>query len=122
MNVALGKLRGAWPQLAALIMVLVIDWLIFPAFFNVRLVVGRLTGSFIDVLIRGAPVALLALGMAGVIATRGIDLSVGAIMAIAGAVQSAADPFDADDPVGGFTGGSKETEETAVAVIACLIP
>ena len=88
MNDALGKLRGAWPQLAALILVLMIDWLIFPAFFEVRLVDGRLTGSFIDVLIRGAPVALLALGMAGVIATRGIDLSVGAIMAIAGAVAA----------------------------------
>ena len=88
MNHTLGKLRGAWPQLSALILVLVIDWLIFPSFFQVRLVDGRLTGSFIDVLIRGAPVALLALGMAGVIATRGIDLSVGAIMAIAGAVAA----------------------------------
>ena len=88
MTGALGKLHGAWPQLAALLLVLVIDWLIFPAFFDVRLVGGRLTGSFIDVLIRGAPVALLALGMAGVIATRGIDLSVGAIMAIAGAVAA----------------------------------
>ena len=88
MNEALGKFRRAWPQLTALILVLVIDWLIFPAFFEVRLVDGRLTGSFIDVLIRGAPVALLALGMAGVIATRGIDLSVGAIMAIAGAVAA----------------------------------
>jgi ribose/xylose/arabinose/galactoside ABC-type transport system permease subunit len=88
MKDALGKLRGAWPQLAALILILIIDWMVFPAFFEVRLVDGRLTGSFIDVLIRGAPVALLALGMAGVIATRGIDLSVGAIMAIAGAVAA----------------------------------
>ena len=88
MKDALAISRGAWPQLAALILVLAIDWLIFPAFFEVRLVGGRLTGSFIDVLIRGAPVALLALGMAGVIATRGIDLSVGAIMAIAGAVAA----------------------------------
>ena len=41
-------------------------------------------------LIRGTPVALLALGMAGIIATRGIDLSVGATMAIAGAVAATA--------------------------------
>lgn len=81
-------LRGAWPQLTALVLMLAIDWLIFPAFFQVRLVDGRLSGSFVDVLIRGAPVALLAVGMAGVIATRGIDLSVGAIMAIAGAVAA----------------------------------
>ena len=35
---------------------------------------------------RGAPVALLAVGMTLVIATKGIDLSVGAVMAICGAV------------------------------------
>ena len=73
---------------AAMLLVLLIDWLIFPSFFEVRLADGRLTGSLVDVLIRGAPVALLALGMAGVIATRGIDLSVGAVMAIAGAVAA----------------------------------
>ncbi len=38
---------------------------------------------------RGAPVALLAVGMTVVIATRGIDLSVGAVMAICGAVAAA---------------------------------
>jgi galactofuranose transport system permease protein len=88
MSGALAKTREAWPQLTALILMLVIDWLIFPSFFHVRLVDGRLTGSLVDVLVRGAPVALLALGMAGVVATRGIDLSVGAIMAIAGAVAA----------------------------------
>ena len=81
-------LRNAAPQLAALALMLLVDWAIFPSFFNTSLVDGRLTGSFVDVLNRGAPVALLALGMAGVIATRGIDLSVGAVMAIAGAVAA----------------------------------
>ncbi|MEC7667957.1 MAG: ABC transporter permease, partial [Pseudomonadota bacterium] len=41
------------------------------------------------VLNRGAPVALLCIGMTLVIATKGIDLSVGAVMAIAGAVAAA---------------------------------
>lgn len=90
MSGLLASARRAWPQLAAMLLMLFIDWLIFPAFFQVQLVEGRLTGSFIDVLIRGTPVALLALGMAGVIATRGIDLSVGAIMAIAGAIAATA--------------------------------
>jgi ribose/xylose/arabinose/galactoside ABC-type transport system permease subunit len=76
------------PQLAALVGVLLIDWLISPSFFDVQMLEGRLSGSVLDVLIRGAPVALLALGMAGVIATRGIDLSVGAVMAIAGALAA----------------------------------
>ena len=81
-------LRGAAPQLTALALLLLLNWFIFPPFFNVSVVDGRLTGSVIDVLNRAAPVALLALGMAGVIATRGIDLSVGAVMAIAGAVAA----------------------------------
>jgi hypothetical protein len=50
---------------------------------------GRLYGSVIDILNRGAPVALLAIGMTVVIATKGIDLSVGAVMAICGAVAAA---------------------------------
>ncbi len=45
---------------------------------------GRLFGSLIDVLNRGAPVAILAIGMTAVIATKGVDLSVGAVMAIVG--------------------------------------
>lgn len=81
-------LRAAAPQLTALALLLLINWIIFPPFFNVSLVDGRLTGSVVDVLNRAAPVALLALGMAAVIATRGIDLSVGAVMAIAGAVAA----------------------------------
>ncbi len=53
-----------------------------------RLPGGRLVGPVIDVLKRGAPVALLAIGMTLVIATRGIDLSVGTVMAICGAVAA----------------------------------
>jgi simple sugar transport system permease protein len=88
--VSIAALRRNAPQLLAMALMLFIDWLIFPAFFQTGFVDGRLTGSLVDVLNRGAPVALLALGMAGVIATRGIDLSVGAIMAIAGAVAAQA--------------------------------
>ena len=46
---------------------------------------GHLYGSLIDILRFGAPLALVALGMTMVIATGGIDLSVGAIVAISGA-------------------------------------
>lgn len=83
-----GWVRGAAPQLAALLLMLIANWIIFPDFFDLDWVNGRLTGSIVDVLNRAAPVALLALGMAGVIATRGIDLSVGAVMAISGAVAA----------------------------------
>lgn len=84
-----GLRRGA-PQVGALAVLLLANWFVFPGFFNLGFSDGRLTGSLIDVLNRAAPVALLALGMAPVIATRGIDLSVGAVMAIAGAVAAVA--------------------------------
>lgn len=76
------------PQLLALILVLVVDSLVAPHFFQIVLQDGRLFGSPIDILNRAAPVALLAIGMTLVIATGGIDLSVGAVMAIAGATAA----------------------------------
>ena len=81
-------LRGA-PQLAALVFVLLASLIAAPDFLSVELRDGRLFGGLIDVLNRGAPVALLAIGMSLVIATRGIDLSVGSVMAIAGAATAA---------------------------------
>ncbi|MBN3263573.1 galactofuranose ABC transporter, ATP-binding protein YtfT [Pectobacterium brasiliense] len=76
------------PQLLALVAILLIDSMVAPNFFSLHIQDGRLFGSLIDILNRGAPVALLALGMTLVIATGGIDLSVGAIMAIAGATAA----------------------------------
>ncbi|MDD7997168.1 UNVERIFIED_ORG: simple sugar transport system permease protein [Kosakonia oryzae] len=86
------KRRFNWPtgtpQLIALVLVLVVDSLVAPHFYQVVLQDGRLFGSPIDILNRAAPVALLAIGMTLVIATGGIDLSVGAVMAIAGATAA----------------------------------
>lgn len=81
-------LRLARPQFVALCCVLLVNWLLFPGFFDIAWQDGRLFGSLIDVLNRGAPVAILAIGMTAVIATKGVDLSVGAVMAIAGAVAA----------------------------------
>ncbi|WP_454747229.1 ABC transporter permease [Ciceribacter selenitireducens] len=80
--------RALNPQTIALLGVLFINWLLFPGFFDVTWQDGRLFGSVIDVLNRGVPVAILAIGMTAVIATKGVDLSVGAVMAIAGAVAA----------------------------------
>ena len=76
------------PQLVVLAVVLGLIAAAAPGFLDVTLSNGRLYGSLIDILNRGAPVALLAVGMTLVIATGGIDLSVGAVMAIAGAVAA----------------------------------
>ncbi|MBW9053574.1 ABC transporter permease [Rhizobium mesosinicum] len=76
------------PQLIALLVVLLLNFSFFPQFLDMIVQNGRLYGSLIDVLNRGAPVALLAIGMTLVIATKGIDLSVGAVIAICGAVSA----------------------------------
>ncbi|SIQ03410.1 monosaccharide ABC transporter membrane protein, CUT2 family [Rhizobium sp. RU20A] len=89
MTQAAALLKRLTPQLVALAVILLLIWLVFPAFFTLTVQNGRLYGSLIDVMNRGAPVALLAVGMTVVIATRGIDLSVGAVMAICGAVAAA---------------------------------
>jgi simple sugar transport system permease protein len=80
--------RSGIPQILALLVILAINWIVSPQFFDIRLQDGRLFGSLIDVLNRGAPVALLSIGMVLVIALRGIDLSVGAVMAICGAIAA----------------------------------
>lgn len=80
--------RSGVPQIVALLAIFGINGLLSPHFLELRIQDGRLFGSLVDVLNRGAPVALLALGMAPVIALRGIDLSVGAVMAIVGAIAA----------------------------------
>lgn len=47
---------------------------------------GLLTGNVLDILRVSAPIIMIALGMTFVIATEGIDLSVGSMMAVGGAV------------------------------------
>lgn len=76
------------PQLFALVGILLFNWTVFPGFFDVTWQDGRLFGSLIDVINRGAPVAILAIGMTAIIATKGVDLSVGAVMAVSGAVAA----------------------------------
>src|SRR6476469_9984891 len=77
--------RLLWPLLA-LVALLLLNLIFTPSFFSLRLQDGHLFGSLVDILRNGAPTLLIALGMTLVIATRGIDLSVGAVVAIAGAV------------------------------------
>lgn len=74
----------------ALALLLGLNALFTPGFFKIEVRDGHLYGSLIDILDRAAPVTLMALGMTLVIATGGIDLSVGSVMAISGAVAALA--------------------------------
>lgn len=79
----------AWGwALGALILLLLFNLIATPGFMQVSMRNGRLVGSMIDILNRSAPVLLLSLGMTLVIGTGGVDLSVGAVMAIAGTVSA----------------------------------
>ena len=82
------KSRLFWPLVALFLLVMVNFWF-NPDFFSIRIVKGGLYGSVIDIINRAAPVMLIAMGMTLVIATRGIDISVGATVAISGAIAAA---------------------------------
>lgn len=80
--------RTFWPVIMLAVLITV-DVIAYPGFLEVTVKDGHLFGSLIDILRNGAPTLLIAVGMTLVIATRGIDLSVGAVCAISGAVASA---------------------------------
>ena len=112
---ALTRSKLFWPAMT-LVVLLAVNAAVRPSFLSLRMQDGHLYGSLIDILRNGAPTLLVALGMTLVIATRGIDLSVGAIVAIAGAV-SCMFIHDSPDP------GSVSTVLIAVilAIAVCLV-
>ncbi len=75
-----------WPAIALVVM-LVACGLRSPGFLDVTIMDGHLFGQLVDIARNAVTPLLLALGMALVIATGGIDLSVGAVMAISLAVS-----------------------------------
>ena len=94
MNDPLAKVKGwftggglLWPVLS-LAALLAFNLVYQPTFFRVVIQDGHLYGTLVDVLNQGAKVMLLALGMTLVIGTGGVDLSVGSVMAITGALAA----------------------------------
>lgn len=81
------KHRLFWP-VVTLVLLLAVNAAFNPSFLRVTVRDGHLYGSLVDILKGAAPLALVALGMTLVIATRGIDISVGAVVAIAGGVAA----------------------------------
>ncbi|HET9653777.1 MAG TPA: ABC transporter permease [Kineosporiaceae bacterium] len=79
--------RLFWP-LVALVAMLVGNLFFTPGFLDIEMKQGHLYGSVIDILSNAAPLMLVGLGMTVVIATKGIDLSVGAVVAISGALAA----------------------------------
>ena len=79
-----------WP-LVAWVIILAVDAIIDPSFFKLGIIEDptygkHLYGNLVDIFNNGAPLMLVAIGMTLVIATGGIDLSVGAVIAISAAM------------------------------------
>nr|WP_246428986.1 ABC transporter permease [Pseudoxanthomonas broegbernensis] len=76
-----------WPLLA-LALLLLGNAVFNPGFLALQWRDGHLYGNLVDIANRAAPLALVSLGMTLVIAVRGLDISVGAVLAIAATVAA----------------------------------
>jgi simple sugar transport system permease protein len=76
-----------WPAFT-LVLLIALNAALNPAFLAIAWRDGHLYGNLIDILNRAAPLALVATGMTLVIAARGLDISVGAVVAISAAVAA----------------------------------
>src|SRR6201996_6646796 len=75
-------LQGAplfWP-VAGLGMLLLFNFIFSSGFFHLELRDGHRYGTLVDIMNQGSKVMLLSIGMTLVIATGGVDLSVGSVM------------------------------------------
>lgn len=79
--------RLFWP-LVTLVLLLAMNAAFNANFLRIEWRDGHLYGSLVDILKGSAPLILVSMGMTLVIATRGIDISVGAVVAIAAAVAA----------------------------------
>jgi len=103
--------RLTWP-LVTLLLLLALNAAFNPGFLHVEVRDGHLYGSLIDILNRAAPLVLVSLGMTLVIATRGIDISVGAVVAIAAAMAAWM--------IGGDVSGNVSRFPLALALLAAV--
>lgn len=76
-----------WPA-TSLIVLLLVNFIMTPSFLSITMKDGHLFGNTIDILNRAAPLILISIGMTLVIATQGIDISVGSIIAISAALSA----------------------------------
>ncbi|WP_105567005.1 ABC transporter permease [Microbacterium halophytorum] len=83
---SLAKRQYFW-GIVAIVVLLIINLIADPSYLALSVGAdGQLVGNPIDILRASAPIMMIAVGMCLVVATKGIDLSVGSTMAVAGAV------------------------------------
>jgi simple sugar transport system permease protein len=84
----LGRSQYTW-AFVAIGLLLVLNLVKDPGYLSISYnsSTGRLAGNLIDILRASAPILMISVGMCLVVATGGIDLSVGSLMVAAGAVS-----------------------------------
>ena len=82
---SLMRSRLVWP-LTALACLFLFNFFFTPNFFQMEVKDGHLYGNLIDIIKNAAPIMLIAIGLTLVIATHGIDISVGSVVAISAGV------------------------------------
>lgn len=82
---SLSRNRIVWP-LVAMGALFLFNLFFIPNFFHIEIKEGHLFGNLIDILKNAAPIMLLAIGLTLVIATHGINISVGSVVAISAGV------------------------------------
>ena len=81
----LHRSKIVWP-LVTLGILLLFNLFFIPNFFRIEIIEGHFFGNLIDIIKNAAPIMLLAIGLTLVIATHGIDISVGSVVAISAGV------------------------------------
>ena len=76
-----------WPC-TTLLLLLAVCAVFNPSFLGVAWQDGHFYGNLVDILNRAAPLMVVSMGMTLVIAVRGLDISVGAVVAIAATVAA----------------------------------
>ena len=108
---SLGRSNLVW-SLVSLGVLLLFNLFFTPHFFRLEIKEGHLYGNLIDILKNGAPIMLLAIGMTLVVATHGIDISVGSVVAVSAGAAAVL--------IGGDLAGNPKYP-IAVAMIAALL-
>ena len=96
---SLMRSKITWAVIAE-ILILLVCLIVRPDFFKISYQpsTGMLYGSLIDILNRSAEITIIAMGMTLVIALGGTDLSVGALVAVSGAIALKLMRWNPTDP------------------------
>jgi len=76
-----------WPFMV-LVLLLLINAFLTRGFFTIEWKDGRFSGILVDILNRSTYIGIIAIGLTLVISTGGIDISVGSVVAISGAIAA----------------------------------